>query len=385
MKNKLIVSFFVILITVMLSGCCLKHEWNPATCTEPMTCIKCGKTDGAALGHSMTDATCTEPKTCSICGTTEGEALGHTLTDATCTEPKTCSICGATEGEALGHTMSDATCTEPKTCSVCGETEGEALGHRLSEATCTEPSKCTVCGEIQGEALGHSFKEATCTEPKTCIVCNATEGEPAGHVFTDATCTEPKKCTLCGVSDGKALGHKWEGGTCLTASKCSVCGLKGEMGDHSYDDDGYCIYCLHPSLDYLQSFETCDEALGEFTVKAAEIINWITADCSPYDDISAIETSKFNSLLDDLTAGKNSWANEINKIDARTDKWKEHFDAYKKVYEAAADLTDMANNKNRYDTVGEYYVDYSEKLGNIKDALVTLRDTMVRLKQKFSW
>ena len=359
MKNKLIVSIFAILIAVMLSGCCLKHEWAQATCTEPMTCIKCGKTDGAALGHSMTDATCTKPKTC--------------------------SICGATEGEALGHTMSDATCTEPKICSVCGETEGEALGHKLTEATCTEPSKCTVCGEVQGEALGHSFKEATCTEPKTCIVCNITEGEPAGHNFSEATCTEPKKCNVCGVIEGEALGHKWTGGTCLTASKCSTCGAKGEIGDHSYDDDGYCIYCLHPSLDYLQSTTAYDEELGDFVKKAVEIINWITDNCTPYDDISALDNTKFKSLLDELATCKGSLDSEFNKLDARTDKWKEHFSTYELLHEAASDLADTAMSKKEYDSVGDYYVDLLKRLKTLQNALITTRDTLVKLNKMFSW
>lgn len=77
--------------------------------------------------------------------------------DATCTEPKTCVKCGKTEGEALGHDWKDATCTEPKTCQRCGETEGEALGHKPGEwsssvnalsAKRSSEQKCTVCGAV---------------------------------------------------------------------------------------------------------------------------------------------------------------------------------------------------------------------------------------------
>ena len=105
----------------------MSHDWQDATCTEPKTCIKCGKTEGEALGHTWADATCTESKTCSICGATEGEALGHIWIDATCTVPKACSNCGATEGEALGHTLTEANYQQAAICTVCGATVGEPL------------------------------------------------------------------------------------------------------------------------------------------------------------------------------------------------------------------------------------------------------------------
>ena len=35
------------------------HSYNPATCTEPQECIKCGKTKGSALGHTTSTGTCT--------------------------------------------------------------------------------------------------------------------------------------------------------------------------------------------------------------------------------------------------------------------------------------------------------------------------------------
>lgn len=38
--------------TLLLSGCCLSHQWTPATCNEPETCTKCGETEGEALGHA---------------------------------------------------------------------------------------------------------------------------------------------------------------------------------------------------------------------------------------------------------------------------------------------------------------------------------------------
>ena len=41
----------LLLCAVLLSGCCLKHEWEPATCEDPITCEKCGETYGDELDH----------------------------------------------------------------------------------------------------------------------------------------------------------------------------------------------------------------------------------------------------------------------------------------------------------------------------------------------
>lgn len=71
------IAVIAIAILIFALTYCPHSEWKDATCTEPKTCVKCGKTEGAALGHDWKDATCTEPKTCQRCGETEGDALGH--------------------------------------------------------------------------------------------------------------------------------------------------------------------------------------------------------------------------------------------------------------------------------------------------------------------
>ncbi|MBR7000583.1 MAG: hypothetical protein IKI01_08295 [Lachnospiraceae bacterium] len=95
----------VLLVMLVLPGCCISHRWVDATCEEAKHCSKCGKTEGGALGHRWVDATCEEAKHCSVCGKTEGTALGHTWQNRTTTAPQTCSTCGATAGEKI-------TCTE---------------------------------------------------------------------------------------------------------------------------------------------------------------------------------------------------------------------------------------------------------------------------------
>lgn len=200
MQKKIAVGMLVVSFVFIMTGCCLFHDWQEATCTEPKTCNKCGETEGEALGHTWEEATCTEPKTCSRCRETEGEALGHTWESATCITAKTCNRCRETEGEALGHVWEEVTCTKPKTCRRCKETEGEALGHNWEEATCTEPKTCSMCRKTEGEALGHSWEEATCTEPKTCSTCGETEGG-SEHDWD----WEGQNCRICGETIGKTV------------------------------------------------------------------------------------------------------------------------------------------------------------------------------------
>lgn len=156
--NKKFAVVVMAVAMMMLCGCCLKHEWQPATCVAPETCAKCEKTRGELADHVWVDATCENPKTCSVCGLTDGAALGHTWVDADCENPKTCSTCGKTEGEALGHDWAPASFDAPKTCKVCNKSEGEAISlttYKLNEIVPGEPYKAGLMGTY---AYG-AFKE----------------------------------------------------------------------------------------------------------------------------------------------------------------------------------------------------------------------------------
>lgn len=147
MKTKKLISLLLFVVTItgfILTGCQCKHEWQPATCTSPKTCTKCGLTEGTAIEHTWKAATCTTPKKCSQCGLTEGLEAGHKWTNATCTTPKKCTVCGLTQGKANGHSWVTATCTEAKHCSVCGQKEGSALGHNYVDYICTRCKKSNV-------------------------------------------------------------------------------------------------------------------------------------------------------------------------------------------------------------------------------------------------
>lgn len=153
MNKKVICIISALFLSAILSGCCLKHQWSDATCTQPKTCEKCGETEGEALGHTWSEATCTAPKTCSVCHATEGDALEHSWMPATCTEAAYCVVCKKTDGEPKGHIWTDATCERAKTCLSCHTEEGEPLGHDWTEATCAAPKTCLLCSATEGTAL----------------------------------------------------------------------------------------------------------------------------------------------------------------------------------------------------------------------------------------
>ena len=134
------------------------HKWEPATCTQPEICLRCGRIHGEPLPHRWKDADCENPRTCMLCGETEGEPLGHDWIDATCTEPKTCAVCGATEGEALGHQWLPATVAAPRTCRICGETEGKPLALKtllpVELMSVTKGDFIEASGDARHETIG---------------------------------------------------------------------------------------------------------------------------------------------------------------------------------------------------------------------------------------
>lgn len=81
MLKKLKIWIGALLVMLTLSGCCISHDWQPATCTIPETCAKCEKTRGEPVGHIWKDATCTKPKYCEKCGEEEGDPAPHVSGD----------------------------------------------------------------------------------------------------------------------------------------------------------------------------------------------------------------------------------------------------------------------------------------------------------------
>lgn len=99
--KKITTLIILLAVALTMTGCCLKHDWQEATCTAPKTCAKCGETDGEKSEHQWIPATCLAPQTCSVCGGTEGEALEHILTKANYQQAASCDVCGEIVGEPL--------------------------------------------------------------------------------------------------------------------------------------------------------------------------------------------------------------------------------------------------------------------------------------------
>ena len=60
--KEMAVSMLVVSFVFMVTGCCIFHDWQEATCIEAKTCNKCGETEGEALGHDWEEVTCSTAK-----------------------------------------------------------------------------------------------------------------------------------------------------------------------------------------------------------------------------------------------------------------------------------------------------------------------------------
>ena len=276
MKKRIALILLALAFSLVLSGCCLKHNWAPATCTEPETCEKCGKTRGEALGHDWQEACCTEPETCVRCGETRGEALGHEWQDASCTEPETCTRCGETRGEALGHEWKEATFFEPKTCQRCGEAEGEALEARLfTEALIPEaaPKENTV-EETPGEDKAAE---------KTSTAGILPEGFSKDYLITLNTQGFGIADLFIGMSSAKLTVQAENEDLALAQLQVSIPGMKQIVVLLTVDREG--LGLTAPGRDdtyYYMSYEDLKTVLEE-TAENAEALNMMA---SPQDSLA---------------------------------------------------------------------------------------------------
>ena len=138
----------LLLVAVMLTGCCISHEWTESTCTTAKTCTKCGETEEFIQGHSWQDATCTEAKTCIICGVTEGNAAGHAIgawEETADSVIRKCSGCNLTE------TMPEEQQEEWKvTQFILGKWQVHSIGLSLNNYTLIDLAVLEELGVIEG-------------------------------------------------------------------------------------------------------------------------------------------------------------------------------------------------------------------------------------------
>ncbi len=71
-----VIAALTLMIFLIVSTTCI-HEYTPATCTTPETCIKCGAIQGNALGHSWKIISCDKPRICSRCGEQSNTITEH--------------------------------------------------------------------------------------------------------------------------------------------------------------------------------------------------------------------------------------------------------------------------------------------------------------------
>ena len=82
-------------------GC--EHVFSEADCTNASLCTRCGMINGFPVGHILSDGNGASGK-CSACGKEVGDGdILHNYAEATCTEPMTCKRCGTKTGELLAH------------------------------------------------------------------------------------------------------------------------------------------------------------------------------------------------------------------------------------------------------------------------------------------
>ena len=242
------------------------HDWAPATCVAPRTCLTCGETEGDPdpANHQgetevrgrktvgCTKAGYTGDTYCTACGLLlekgrEIPAQGHQwgasdiIQEATCIEQgkrrSTCAVCGLTltletEVDPAHHTgATELRDSRPATCGTAGYT---------GDTYCLDCGKRIVTGRTIPATGRHTWRAATCTLPKTCTVCGTTQGGPAGHrwdegrVIYPVTCQKSGltrfTCTVCGTVQNRVdpmdpTCHTWNEGVVFYPATCTEVGL----------------------------------------------------------------------------------------------------------------------------------------------------------------
>lgn len=64
----IILAAAVVGYSISSSACMFGHKWTLASCSAPMTCSRCGITQGTKLGHNWVNGTDTIPTMCVNCG-----------------------------------------------------------------------------------------------------------------------------------------------------------------------------------------------------------------------------------------------------------------------------------------------------------------------------
>lgn len=235
------------------------HNWQYATCYEPMICTDCGQTHGEPLEHDFRTWHCTrEPAVCHMCGLIKEGPQKHLYTFEGALQ---CAICGTerikgcTEGGALYRMPGE----DPDEFRLVDTDPGvsASLKRQYVDGTthfCEFELKSGVAGQhevtFENTKTGSKYEFTFDAQPHAliagkCVMCGMSDPAVHFHKWEDATCDSPKTCIECGETSGFALGHAVEDGPCTEAKTCIRCGTVVEAPSHYYRDlDGNaCVYC----------------------------------------------------------------------------------------------------------------------------------------------
>ena len=262
-------------------GTLCSHSGGTATCTEPATCVLCGKKYGGTADHDYGTkwkfdhnshwyecscgfvkpdsskphyggtATCENKAICDACGTSYGNLVDHTYG----TEWKSdgdnhwheCS-CGAKSDETA-HSGGTATCEKKAVCTDCGAEYGNLANHTYATEWTADYNchwyECS-CGYVKPDSSKpHYGGTATCENKAICDACGTSYGNLADHTYRTEWKSDGNnhwhECSCGAKSDETA--HSGGTATCEEKAVCSACGTAyGELIPHAYRD-GKCTVC----------------------------------------------------------------------------------------------------------------------------------------------
>ncbi len=245
----------------MQEGFC-SHDWNFPTCMAPMTCAKCGLTEGEKSQHEFYTENCmTEPGVCTMCGLAQENPPGHDFFNGPASHCRRCGQVGrvgCTKAGAI-HWMSSQfpdgfhlENTDPS-ISLFEKSHREEAGVYYWEYAIMAPAEGTYEVTFVDDANGDTFTVTAHIETHEyvngrCWQCM--EPDPSVHIhdYTLRTCTQPDICLLCGETSGDPLGHDFVAGPCTEPRACSRCDMVLEAPSHQYAPapSNFCVFCGQP-------------------------------------------------------------------------------------------------------------------------------------------
>ena len=164
---------------------------------------------------------------------TECETLGHLWVDATCTVPMTCSRCKKTNGTALGHDWGNPTCTTPRSCCVCFEVDpnSKPLGHSFIDGV------CMVCGDDQVQKPNED--DISSNDAQKLTVSNTSVS--LNNASRTITITVPDSYdgdVSCTVNNNDILSTSWGGWSGNTVTLTLIPNATGSTSIEIYLENG---------------------------------------------------------------------------------------------------------------------------------------------------